>query len=63
VNSEATGSATRIARACILAEPPSFDAQEVTDKGSINQRRVLARRAELVDALHDDRAPNQLPID
>ncbi|ROO27608.1 feruloyl-CoA synthase [Salinisphaera orenii MK-B5] len=63
VNRQATGSATRIARACILAEPPSFDAQEVTDKGSINQRRVLARRAELVDALHEDSAPHQLSID
>ena len=36
-----TGSATRVARAIVLAEPPSIDRGEVTDKGSINQRAVL----------------------
>jgi feruloyl-CoA synthase len=30
----------------------SLDHQEVTDKGSINQRAVLARRAHLVDELY-----------
>jgi feruloyl-CoA synthase len=47
-----TGSATRIARAVILTEPPSIDKGEVTDKGSINQRAVLKHRADLVTALH-----------
>ncbi len=50
-----TGSATRIARAVILTEPPSIDKGEVTDKGSINQRAVLKHRAELVSALHEGR--------
>jgi feruloyl-CoA synthase len=50
----ATGSATRIDRAMLLVEPLSLDHQEVTDKGSINQRAVLARRAHLVDELYAD---------
>ena len=37
---------------CSLAEPPSLDAGEITDKGSLNQRAVLARRAALVEALY-----------
>jgi len=52
------GSATRIARAIVLAEPPSIDLGEITDKGSINQRMVLKHRDALVQALHDDTAPN-----
>ncbi len=48
----ATGSANRVARAMLLVEPPSLDANEITDKGSINQRAVLARRAALVDELY-----------
>ena len=50
----ATGSASRIARLCLLAEPPTLDRGEVTDKGSINQRAVLTHRAETVEALHAD---------
>jgi feruloyl-CoA synthase len=51
-----TGSATRVARAILLAEPPSIDLGEVTDKGSINQRMVLKHRDALVQALHGDTA-------
>jgi feruloyl-CoA synthase len=36
----------------LLSEPPSLDAGEMTDKGSINQRAVLARRAEEVAELY-----------
>ncbi len=50
----ATGSANRVARMCLLAEPPTIDRGEVTDKGSINQRAVLSHRAETVEALHAD---------
>ncbi len=50
---EATGSATRVARLHVLAEPPAIDAGELTDKGSINQRAVLANRAALVEALYE----------
>ena len=49
-----TGSASRIARMCLLADPPSLDKGEVTDKGSINQRAVLAHRAAMVEAFHND---------
>ncbi len=50
----ATGSATRVARLCLLADPPTLDRGEVTDKGSINQRAVLAHRADTVAQLHAD---------
>ncbi|GEK48231.1 feruloyl-CoA synthase [Bisbaumannia pacifica] len=49
---QSTGSSNRIRRAVLLSEPPSLDAHEVTDKGSINQRAVLERRAALVDELY-----------
>jgi feruloyl-CoA synthase len=42
------GSSTFATRALLLAEPPSVDGGEITDKGYINQRAVLARRAGLV---------------
>ena len=48
----ATGSANRIARLCLLSEPPTIDKGEITDKGSINQRSVLAHRSDTVAALH-----------
>ena len=57
---EATGSASRVARALLVAEPPSIDKGEITDKGSVNQRAVLKHRAALVDALHDGTAPHIL---
>jgi len=49
-----TGSSNRVARAIVLEEPPSLDAGEMTDKGSINQRAVLKRRAALVDELYSN---------
>lgn len=52
----ATGSANRIARLHLMAEAPSIDKGEVTDKGSINQRAVLKHRDALVQALHNDTA-------
>ncbi|MBA5689128.1 feruloyl-CoA synthase [Rugamonas apoptosis] len=52
VNSTATGSANRVAWIRLLETPPSIDHSEVTDKGSINQRAVLTRRAELIEALY-----------
>jgi feruloyl-CoA synthase len=49
---EGTGSSNRIARAMLLKEPPSLDAGEVTDKGTINQKAVLRNRSKLVDELY-----------
>jgi feruloyl-CoA synthase len=46
------GSSQCPARALVLDEPPSADAGEITDKGYINQRAVLQRRAAAVQALH-----------
>ena len=56
----ATGSANRIAKLCLLAEPPTLDRGEITDKGSINQRAVLTLRAATVDALHAGSLPYTL---
>ena len=47
-----TGSATRVARALVLTEPPSIDRGEITDKGSINQRAVLTQRDARVEQLY-----------
>ena len=55
-----TGSATRVARALVMAAPPSIDLGEITDKGSINQRAVLTQRAALVDALYAGSDPTIL---
>jgi feruloyl-CoA synthase len=56
------GSSTRVTRGWLLAEPPSIDGGEITDKGSINQKAVLRRRAALVDALYQP-APAALSIE
>lgn len=54
---QGSGSATRVARALLLAEPPSIDRGEITDKGSINQRAVLSHRAHLVELLYAGQDP------
>jgi feruloyl-CoA synthase len=50
----ATGSSTRISRVMIMGEEASIQTGEMTDKGSVNQRSVLTRRAELVNALYEE---------
>jgi feruloyl-CoA synthase len=52
-----SGSSRCARRALLMPEPPSIDAGEVTDKGYINQRAVLLRRAALVATLY------QVPLD
>jgi feruloyl-CoA synthase len=49
---EGGGSSTYATRALLLIEPPSIDAGEITDKGYINQRAVLERRAGLIEELY-----------
>jgi feruloyl-CoA synthase len=49
---EGAGSASRVARLVLMDEPPELDAGEITDKGYVNQRRVLERRAALVHRLY-----------
>ena len=52
------GSSTRIMRALIMTEPPNIDANEITDKGYMNQRAVLSRRAGMVEILFADTGGN-----
>jgi feruloyl-CoA synthase len=47
-------SSMRIARAMLMVEPASIDGNELTDKGYINQRAGLERRAQLVERLYAD---------
>jgi feruloyl-CoA synthase len=46
------GSSTQVRRVLVMSEPPSIDANEITDKGYMNQRAVLERRAALVEKLY-----------
>jgi feruloyl-CoA synthase len=54
---ESTGSSTFVARVLVLCDPPSIDAREITDKGSINQKAVLANRAALVEDIYSEPPP------
>ena len=51
-NASEPGSSRRIKRLLVMTEPPSIDAGEITDKGYVNQRLVISRRANLVQALY-----------
>src|SRR5215469_732091 len=50
-NKSQSGSSTRIKRVILMAEPPSVDGHEITDKGYVNQRATMDRRRPLVDKL------------
>jgi feruloyl-CoA synthase len=54
------GSASRIERLIVAAQPASLDDGEITDKGYVNQRRVLANRPELVELLYGDPVPEKV---
>ncbi|NOU06128.1 MAG: feruloyl-CoA synthase [Hyphomicrobiaceae bacterium] len=56
LSAKSTGASSRVPRIMLLHEMLSIDAGEVTDKGSINQRSVLANRASLVQDLYADSA-------
>ena len=52
--SQQSGSASlKVERLMLMAEPPSLDANEIADKGYVNQAATRARRAHLVDALFE----------
>jgi feruloyl-CoA synthase len=55
-------SSLRIARAMLMTEPASIDGNELTDKGYINQRAGLERRAALVERLYADRPGEEVII-
>jgi len=50
-NKAQSGSSTRVKRVLLMAEPPSVDGHEITDKGYVNQRATMDRRRTLVDKL------------
>ena len=53
-----TGGTTRLDRAILLDTPPSIEAQEITDKGTINQNAVLLNRSASVDDLYREPIPS-----
>jgi feruloyl-CoA synthase len=57
-----TGTSSRVTRMTLLAEPPSLDIGEMTDKGSINQRAVLAHRKTLVEDLYAEAPPRHVIV-
>ncbi|MCI0148886.1 feruloyl-CoA synthase [Paraburkholderia sediminicola] len=62
INIESTGSATFIKVIRLSDEPPSLDAGEVTDKGSLNLNVVLNRRAEAIKSMYDESQQDALVI-
>jgi feruloyl-CoA synthase len=44
----------RVERILLMGTPPSIDANEITDKGYINQLATLENRADLVQKLYSD---------
>jgi feruloyl-CoA synthase len=46
------GSSAKVRRIMLMSDPPSIDANEITDKGYINQRAALERRSDLVERLY-----------
>jgi len=52
MNAEAKGSSMKVKRVILMAEPPSVDGNEITDKGYINQRATLEQRKASVDRLY-----------
>jgi feruloyl-CoA synthase len=60
-HNDAAGSSTRVERLVVMARPASLDDGEITDKGYVNQRKVLARRAALADLLYAGPDPSPPP--
>jgi feruloyl-CoA synthase len=56
VHSRGAGRAGRIERILLMTAPPDLDAGEITDKGYVNQRKVIELRSDLVDRLYDEPA-------
>jgi feruloyl-CoA synthase len=55
LNAGSTGSSNAVAMLRLQEEPASIDHRELTDKGSVNQAAVLARRAAQVEAMYEGR--------
>jgi feruloyl-CoA synthase len=54
-NADQRGGAARVKRALLLTDPPSANAHEISDKGTINRRAVIDRRSGEVERLFADR--------
>jgi feruloyl-CoA synthase len=59
---DSAGSAARVERLVVMARPADLDAGEITDKGYVNQRKVLARRAALVEMLYAEPVPHGVVV-
>ena len=55
-NAAERGASCRIGVALFLAEPPQLNEGEVTAKGDLNGRKIMERRADILDALYEGRA-------
>ena len=53
-SSETKGASNTIRRVLILSEPPSMAEGEITAKGNLNFRKILARRSDILDRLYSD---------
>lgn len=62
LHDEGAGSAQAPSRLLILDEPPDVDAGEITDKGYLNQRAILERRASQVERLYAGKADPDILI-
>ena len=54
MNAQAKGSSQRIAKVVLADQAPSLDLGEVTDKGNLNQRKLLDTRKDLIASLYAD---------
>jgi feruloyl-CoA synthase len=61
-NKSAGGSSGKVQRLMLMSEPPSIDGHEITDKGYVNQRATLDRRAKLVEALYAKAPPQDVIV-
>ncbi len=61
-NAKNSGSSRRIERVLLMADPPSIDADEITDKGYVNQLATLERRAHLVARLYRPEPPDDVIV-
>ena len=57
-----SGSSTHVGRALILADPPSLALGEITAKGNLNFRKVLASRHALLERSYDDADPAVIKV-
>jgi feruloyl-CoA synthase len=55
-NAAECGGSRRIGMALFLAEPPQLGEGELTARGDLNGHKIMARRADILDALYEGRA-------